>query len=85
LIDGQQRLTTLWLLLRFMQQGRRPAITLEYADPARQPGVPAAELDAGASSEQNIDYFHIHQAHIQPSPGWFAHKMGAAVPAISGR
>ncbi len=74
LIDGQQRLTTLWLLLRFMQKGD-VRYTLEYAT---RPGsqVYLQQLDP-AQSEQNIDYFHIHQAHVTITQ-WFAHKMGAA-------
>ena len=61
LIDGQQRLTTLWLLLRFMQKGD-VRYTLEYAT---RPGSQAyLQLLDPAQAEQNIDYFHIHQAHV---------------------
>ena len=78
LIDGQQRLTTLWLLLRFMQKGD-VRYTLEYAT---RPGsqVYLQQLDP-AQSEQNIDYFHIHQAHVTITQ-WFAHKMGAAYQQV---
>ncbi|MFZ3139991.1 DUF262 domain-containing protein [Polaromonas sp.] len=74
LIDGQQRLTTLWLLLRFMQKGD-VRYTLEYAT---RPGSQAyLQLLDPAQAEQNIDYFHIHQAHVTIAH-WFTHKMGAA-------
>lgn len=74
LIDGQQRLTALWLLLRFMQKGD-VRYTLEYAT---RPGSQAyLQLLDPAQAEQNIDYFHIHQAHVTITH-WFTHKMGAA-------
>ncbi|WP_374639469.1 DUF262 domain-containing protein [Hydrogenophaga sp.] len=74
LIDGQQRLTTLWLLLRFMQKGD-VRYTLEYAT---RPGSQAYlhQIDP-AQAEQNIDYFHIYQAHVTITD-WFTQKMGAA-------
>lgn len=73
LIDGQQRLTTLWILMRFMQKGETP-YTLEYET---RPGSQAylRQIDAGQSTH-NIDYCHIHQAHTTIT-GWFAHKAGA--------
>ncbi len=72
LIDGQQRLTTLWLLLRFMRKGD-VSYTLEYAT---RPGSEKylQELDP-AQAKQNIDYFHIHQAHATITH-WFTHKLG---------
>lgn len=65
LIDGQQRLTTLWLIFNFMQKAgyRRsgPAYSLEYET---RPGSHAylQSLDA-EHAQQNIDYFHLYQAH----------------------
>ncbi len=72
LIDGQQRLTTLWLLLRFMNKGE-PRYALEYET---RPGSQAYlnQLNA-AQAQENIDYFHMHQAHATMA-GWFANKMG---------
>jgi hypothetical protein len=72
LIDGQQRLTTLWLLLRFMQKGD-VRYTLEYET---RPGSQAylCQLDSGQATE-NIDYFHMHQAHATIA-NWFVNKMG---------
>lgn len=65
LIDGQQRLTTLWLIFNFMQRAgysrSGPAYTLEYET---RPGSHAylQSLDT-ETAQQNIDYFHLHQAH----------------------
>lgn len=80
LIDGQQRLTTLWLLLRFLNKGD-VRYTLEYAT---RPGSQAylQQLDPG-QAEQNIDYFHIHQAHATIA-NWFANKMGASYQQFLG-
>lgn len=72
LIDGQQRLTTLWILLRFMKKGD-VRYSLEYET---RPGSKAYlnQLDAGQASK-NIDYFHMWQAHATVA-GWFGNKMG---------
>lgn len=80
LIDGQQRLTTLWLLLRFLNKGD-VRYTLEYAT---RPGSQAylQQLDPG-QAKQNIDYFHIHQAHATIA-NWFANKMGASYEQFLG-
>ena len=73
LIDGQQRLTTLWLILRFMQKGE-PRYRLEYQTrPGSQDYL--RQLDP-AQAQENIDYFHMHQAHATIT-GWFTNKMGA--------
>jgi hypothetical protein len=60
------------------EQGRAP-LSPGIPDQGLQPGVPE-ELDA-AQAEENIDYFHMHQAHTTIA-GWFAKQDGAAVPAI---
>lgn len=74
LIDGQQRLTTLWLLMRFMQKGD-VRYTLEYAT---RPGSQTyLKLLDPAQAKQNIDYFHIYQAHLTITD-WFTQKMGEA-------
>lgn len=72
LIDGQQRLTTLWILLRFMNKGE-VHYTLEYET---REGSQAylRQIDAGQSTDY-IDYFHIHQAHVTIAT-WFKNTMG---------
>ena len=72
LIDGQQRLTTLFLLLTFMQaeglQAAGPLYTLEYetrADSTEFLSNPREE-----ESQSNIDFFHIFNAY-QCLRQWF--------------
>lgn len=65
LIDGQQRLTTLWLIFNYMKKSgykrSGAAYSLEYET---RPGSQAylQTLDA-EQAKQNIDYFHLYQAH----------------------
>ncbi|WP_051603195.1 DUF262 domain-containing protein [Simplicispira psychrophila] len=73
LIDGQQRLTTLWLILRFMQKGDA-RYTLEYATRTGSQSY-LASLDP-AQADSNIDYFHLHRAHTTIAD-WFENKLGA--------
>lgn len=72
LIDGQQRLTTLWLILNFMQKGT-PKYSIEYQT---RKGSQAylKTLDAGQANK-NIDFFHLHQAHTVIGD-WFEKKHG---------
>ncbi len=64
LVDGQQRLTTLFLVLQLMKQTALPAIeirySLEYETRPRSAGfLLAPTADAAV---ENIDFFHMHQA-----------------------
>lgn len=65
LVDGQQRLTTLFLVFQYMQganlQNMGANYSLTYETRAGSAAY-LAELDAARSGE-NIDFFHIHQAH----------------------
>lgn len=70
LIDGQQRLTTLWLLLRFMKKGEI-RFSLEYQTHDESQAY-LCQLDAGKSTE-NIDNWHMYQAHVAIS-NWFVSK-----------
>lgn len=74
LVDGQQRLTTLFLILRYMQleglQGTGPAYSIEYETRAESHGY-LLELDE-KSSGANIDFFHIFAAY-QCIGRWFDH------------
>ena len=73
LIDGQQRLTTLWIILSFMQKGTQ-RYSLEYQT---RSGIQAYLQQINAQQAMlNIDYFHIHQAHTTIA-SWFINKMGA--------
>lgn len=72
LIDGQQRLTTLWLIFNYMHisgyQDFRAAYSLEYET---RPGCRdyLQTLDAQQALE-NIDYFHLRAAH-EAIAKWF--------------
>ena len=65
LVDGQQRLTTLFLIFQYMKregfQSSGAAYSLRYET---RPGSAAylEQLDPGRSQE-NIDFFHIHEAY----------------------
>lgn len=72
LIDGQQRLTTLYLLQRYMKdeglQGTAAHFTLEYET---RPGSAAyLENVEPELRDENIDFAHIHAAH-QCIAEWF--------------
>lgn len=64
LIDGQQRLTTLFLILTYIQQRHLPSaevgFTLEYE--TRPLSRAYLENPDPARSGENIDFFHINQA-----------------------
>jgi hypothetical protein len=65
LVDGQQRLTTLFLIFVFMQreqlQNAEPQYSIKYDTRPGSEGY-LQELDAGQAGK-NIDYFHLHRAY----------------------
>jgi uncharacterized protein with ParB-like and HNH nuclease domain len=75
LVDGQQRLTTLFLIFQYMKreglQSLAAAYSLRYET---RPGSAAylEQLDPGRSQE-NIDFFHIHEAYRCISEWFDAH------------
>lgn len=75
LIDGQQRLTTLWLILNYMKKGgwkrSGPGYSLEYQTRVGSQKY-LDELDA-SQSMKNIDYFHLYQAN-KAIDEWFDSK-----------
>ena len=65
LIDGQQRLTTLWLIFNYMHKNGYPDFRADYhLEYETRPGsrVYLQTLDAQQARE-NIDYFHLRAAH----------------------
>jgi hypothetical protein len=75
LIDGQQRLTTLWLIFNYMRKGGYKPSGASYSlDYKTRPGSERylESLDA-KQAQVNIDYFHLHQAHATISE-WFDAK-----------
>lgn len=76
LIDGQQRLTTIYLILHFLREGLSEQrkqdwkfYSLEYETRKNEADWPAV-LDDGAKAEANIDFWHIHDAY-QTIKQWF--------------
>jgi hypothetical protein len=72
LIDGQQRLTTLYLILKYMHdqglQSTGPSFSLEYE--TRPSSRTYLESPDEARSQENIDFFHIWEAY-QCIDRWF--------------
>lgn len=82
LVDGQQRLTTLYLILRKIRDflpHSEPRYTITYET---RPGS-GAYLDApeAATSSDNIDYFHMHRAWTVVQE-WFDEQENATAAAI---
>lgn len=71
-IDGQQRLTTLYLLLNFIKHEFKPRIeigfSIKYATRPQSEGY--LQNPDPASAETFIDYFHIFKAH-EAIKKWF--------------
>lgn len=72
LIDGQQRLTTLYILLNFIQKKYKPRIKLNYSLNYETRTDSEAFLDSIDESlaKSNIDFFHIYNAY-RTIDGWF--------------
>ena len=72
LIDGQQRLTTLYILLNFIQKKYKPRIKLNYSLNYETRTDSEAFLDSidERLAESNIDFFHIYNAY-RTIDGWF--------------
>lgn len=72
LVDGQQRLTTLYLIFKYMQdqglQSTGPQFSLEYE--TRPTSQTYLQDPDEARSQENIDFFHIFEAY-RCIEGWF--------------
>jgi hypothetical protein len=82
LIDGQQRLTTLFLILQYIQThlpAAKPGYTLEYETRPDSQGYLTA-LDAD-QQKHNIDFFHIYQA-FECIAAWFEGQANPLQAAI---
>ncbi|WP_066268592.1 GmrSD restriction endonuclease domain-containing protein [Hydrogenophaga palleronii] len=76
LIDGQQRLTTLYLILnffnsRYVESGQRRHFTLHYA--TREDSAAYLQDPSAQRKDDNIDFFHIHESHLAIAR-WFANE-----------
>ena len=77
-IDGQQRLTTIYLILyylnqRYTEEGRVKLFELEYETREGSANYLKNELGKIEKDNSNIDYFHISIAY-QTIKGWFKEK-----------
>lgn len=83
LVDGQQRLTTLYLLLKYLGShhlpSAAPAFRLEY-ETREGSAAYLDELDVELSST-NIDYFHMRQAY-DALQAWFEEQPDVTGAAI---
>src|SRR5665647_2344600 len=72
LIDGQQRLTTLYLILQYIQREVLPSAELKYSlEYETRPDSPAyLKNPVEELHKENIDYFHIYKAQ-QCIQAWF--------------
>jgi hypothetical protein len=75
-VDGQQRLTTLLLILRHFNERlaeryRQPLFTLAYET---RPGLDDfLEAPGQEAANHNVDFFHLYQA-IQAIEAWFGQR-----------
>lgn len=83
LVDGQQRLTTLYLILRSIRN-YLPQSELRYTLTYETRPGSAAYLDdpQEEASHENIDYFHMYQAFAVVE-SWFAEQESATLAAIN--
>lgn len=82
LVDGQQRLTTLYLILRSLQQ-YLPHTEVNYRISYETRPGSAAFLDdpQPGGANDNIDYFHIYRAY-EAVRAWFARQGKPTLAAI---
>lgn len=82
LIDGQQRLTTLFILLQYIRKEYKPRIrinfSLEYT--TREQSAQYLENIEEDLADTNIDFFHIYRAY-QAIDAWFQRQKNDVVAA----
>ncbi|MBY9075958.1 DUF262 domain-containing HNH endonuclease family protein [Nocardioides sp. WL0053] len=83
LVDGQQRLTTLYLILRSIKN-YLPQSELRYTLTYETRPGSAEFLDdpQAEASSRNIDYFHMYEAFVVVQ-AWFAEQENATLAAIN--
>jgi hypothetical protein len=73
LVDGQQRLTTLYLIFQYLRRTHLPSAATGYSITYETREGSKAYLDqlSEADSQSNIDFFHMHRAY-RCIEDWFA-------------
>lgn len=73
LVDGQQRLTTLYLLFRYLKSAHLPSVPIRYSLTYETREGSKAYLDSldEAAADGNIDFFHMFHAY-RCIVDWFA-------------
>lgn len=82
LIDGQQRLTTLFILLQYIKKEYKPRIDIKYSisyDIRKKSGEYLLDIEEELS-ETNIDYFYMYQAY-KTIDKWFRKRDNDVVTA----
>lgn len=82
LIDGQQRLTTLFILLQYIKREFKPRIALKYKLSYKTREKSADYLDHidEALADSNIDFYHIYGAY-KAIDNWFNAQTDSVVVA----
>lgn len=82
LIDGQQRLTTLFILLQYIKREFKPRIALKYKLSYKTREKSADYLDHidKALADSNIDFYHIYGAY-KAIDNWFNAQTDSVVVA----
>lgn len=84
LVDGQQRLTTLYLIFRYLSRTHLPSVSTEYSITyeTREGSKGYLETLSEADADSNIDFFHMFNAN-QCIEEWFSSfGQGAAHEAM---
>jgi len=82
LVDGQQRLTTLYLVLRYIKRHlptAQPGYTMTYE--TRPDSAAYLDSPTEAASLGNIDYFHIYRA-LECIEAWFSEQKNETLAAM---
>ena len=82
LIDGQQRLTTLYILLKYIKAEYKPRIDIKFelTYETRDNSAEFLRNIDESLAETNIDFYHIYQAYITIDE-WFNNQSDSVVAA----
>jgi len=82
LIDGQQRLTTIYILLQYIKKEFKERIPIEYSltYETRKKSTEFLSNINKEEAEENIDFFHVYQAY-KTIDEWFKRQKNIVVAA----